>query len=186
MFQDMVKTGDPMLWWMPFLEGVFAVFVGLMFLSAPQAALELVLVLLGLYWLMSGLLAIAGIFSAGHRRNWGVSLLVGLAGITAGLIVLGHPTLSRVILPAALVLGLGALGIVVGILQIVRAVRGQGATAFIVGVLSLLLGVVLIARPLLSGIALPLIFGALNVLAGLALFGVAYSLWRKTRQALSA
>ena len=182
MFQDMVKTGNPMLWWMPFLEGLFALVVGLMFLSAPQAAMELILVLLGLYWLMSGVLAIAGIFSGGRRRSWVVSLLVGLAGIAAGLIVLGHPTLSLVVLPAALVLVLGGMGLFVGILQIIRAIQGEGLTAFIVGALSVLIGIVLLARPLLTGLALPLIFGVLNVLAGLALFVVAYSLWRKTRR----
>jgi uncharacterized membrane protein HdeD (DUF308 family) len=181
MFRNMVRTGNPMLWWMPFLEGVFAVLVGLMFLTAPGAALDLAVVLLGLYWLMSGLLSVTSVFThPDHPHRW-LSLLTGAIGIVAGLVVLGHPTVSTLVVPVSLVVVVGAVGVVLGLLQLIRAIRGEGLTSLLTGGLALVIGLILLARPALSGLALPLIFGVLSVVGGIALFVVAFLLWRRTR-----
>ena len=51
--------------------------------------------------------------------------------IAAGLIVLNHPLLAAVILPATLVIYLGVLGIIIGILAIIGGFAGGGIGNFI-------------------------------------------------------
>ena len=72
------------------------------------------------------------------------SLLIGILGIAAGLLVLNHPLFAAVLLPATLVIYLGVLGIVMGIFAIIGGFSGGGIGSFIFGVLNLLIGILLL------------------------------------------
>ncbi len=54
---------------------------------------------------------------------WIWSLLIGILGIVAGVLVLNHPLFAAILLPATLVIYLGVLGIVMGIFGIIGGFR---------------------------------------------------------------
>lgn len=100
---------------------------------------------------------------------WIWSLLIGLLGIVAGILVLNHPLFAAIILPATLVLYLGVLGIVMGIFGIIGGFAGGGIGSFIFGVLNLLIGILLLSSPAAATLAVPLVFGILLLIEGVAL-----------------
>src|SRR6188508_3234045 len=86
-------------WWIFLLEGIGAVLIGLLLLMAPAATVVAITLFLGFYRLF-----------VDRSVPWYWSLLIGLLGIAAGLLVLNHPLFAAVILPATLVIYLGVLG----------------------------------------------------------------------------
>ncbi|MET0500319.1 MAG: DUF308 domain-containing protein [Candidatus Binatia bacterium] len=97
-------------WWIYLLEGIGAILVGILLLTAPGRTVIAITLFLGWYWLFVGVLELARTFvDRSVPRYW--SLLIGLLGIAAGLMVLNHPLLAAAILPATLVIYLGVLGI---------------------------------------------------------------------------
>ena len=124
-------------WWIYLLEGIGAVLIGLLLLMAPAATIVAITLFLGFYWLFVGVLELVRMF-VDRSVPWYWSLLIGLLGIAAGLLVLNHPLFAAVILPATLVIYLGVLGIVIGIFAIIGGFSGGGIGSFIFGVLNLL------------------------------------------------
>ena len=100
-------------WWIYLLEGIGAILIGLLLLMAPAATVVAITLFLGFYWLFVGVLELVRMF-VDRSVPWYWSLLIGLLGIAAGLLVLNHPLFAAVILPATLVIYLGVLGIVIG------------------------------------------------------------------------
>jgi uncharacterized membrane protein HdeD (DUF308 family) len=120
------------------------------------------------YWLVTGILSIASIFV--DSRLWFLKLLVGLLGIAAGIIVNQHPMWSGLLVPSALTLILGIIGIGIGVLHLVRVFRGAagiplGAAAL--GVLNLGLGILILMIPLLPTLILIYAIATLKVLMGI-------------------
>src|SRR3989304_579793 len=86
-------------WGLILLQGIAAFIIGLFLVTAPAAATLVVVAFVGIYWLVSGILSIVRIFTGANRAHWFWSLVVGIIGIAAGLIVLRHPIYSAVLLP---------------------------------------------------------------------------------------
>ena len=95
------------IWWVFLLQGVMAIILGLMFLTAPGETLLAVVTFLGFYWLITGMLALVRVF-VDRSVPWVWSLLIGIVGILAGIFVLRHPLLAALTVPTALVIVLGA------------------------------------------------------------------------------
>ena len=147
-------------WWIYLLEGIGAVLIGLLLLMAPAATVVAITLFLGFYWLFVGVLELVRMF-VDRSVPWYWSLLIGLLGIAAGLLVLNHPLFAAVILPATLVIYLGVLGIVIGIFAIIGGFSGGGIGSFIFGVLNLLIGILLLSSPVAATLAVPFVFGIL-------------------------
>jgi uncharacterized membrane protein HdeD (DUF308 family) len=155
-------------WWIYLLEGLGAILVGILLLTAPGRTVVAITLFLGWYWLFVGVLELARAF-VDRSVPWYWSLLIGLLGIAAGLMVLNHPLLASAILPATLVIYLGVLGIIIGILAIIGGFTGGGIGNFIFGVLNLLIGILLLSSPIAATLAVPFVFGILLLIEGLAL-----------------
>ena len=68
---------QPSMWWLFLLQGIMAIILGLMFLTAPGATLVALAAFLGFYWLITGILALVRMFV--HRSvPWIWSLIVGI------------------------------------------------------------------------------------------------------------
>jgi uncharacterized membrane protein HdeD (DUF308 family) len=103
--------------------GVLSVIVGFALLRTPFQSIEVFIFVLGVFWLVQGIMTLVAAFAQTAGRNW--RLLSGLLGILAGAIVLVYPISSAVTL--ALVGGvwlviLGAMQVASG-LQL-RSLRG--------------------------------------------------------------
>ncbi len=78
-----------MPWWATLTQGLFSVIIGLMLLTNPGATILVIVQFIGIYWLVTGVFSIAGIFI--DRSLWGWKLLSGIIGTFAGLTVIQHP-----------------------------------------------------------------------------------------------
>lgn len=139
-------------WWLVLLQGIAAVIIGVLLLTNPNETLFALIVLLGIYWLIGGILDLVGLFI--DRSMWGWKLFTGVIGIVAGIVILRHPYWSSVLVPLTLTWVLGIFGIVIGAVAIVRAFMGGGWGVGILGAVSLVLGVILLANPLVSTVVL--------------------------------
>lgn len=155
-------------WWIYLLEGIAAILVGLLLLTAPAETITAIVVFLGFYWLFVGVLELVRMF-VDRSVPWYWSLLIGLLGIVAGLLVLKHPLFAAVILPATLVIYLGVLSVVIGIFAIIGGFAGGGIGSFLFGVLNLLIGILLLSSPVAATLAVPFVFGILLLIEGIAL-----------------
>ena len=167
---EMQKQSAP--WWLVLIEGIFAVIIGLSLISDPAMTINIMVQVLGLYWLLGGILAIVSIFI--NQTNWGWKLLGGILGILAGILVLRHPLWSTVLLPATLVLLIGIGGVIIGLTDLVKAFKGAGWGTAVLGALSLVLGVILLLHPVQAAFASATVVGLLAILGGLVAIIMAF------------
>jgi uncharacterized membrane protein HdeD (DUF308 family) len=120
---------------------------------------------LGIYWLVTGVVSIVGIFV--DSSMWFLKLLAGLLGIAAGIIVIQHPIWSTLLIPTTLTLVLGFIGIGVGVAHLIRTFRGGGWRAALLGVLNIGLGVLILMMPLLATLLLVYAIAILGVVMGI-------------------
>jgi uncharacterized membrane protein HdeD (DUF308 family)/predicted flap endonuclease-1-like 5' DNA nuclease len=152
-------------WWLVLISGFSAILLGLILFAKPAATLIILIQVLGIYWLISGVVSLVSLFW--NRNEWGWKLFNGILGILAGILIIKNPLWSTLLVPTSLAIVLGAVGIVIGILQLVYAFRGAGWGLGVLGALSILLGLLLLARPVIAGLALPFILGGLFIGGGI-------------------
>lgn len=156
------------IWWLFLLEGIAAVLFGMLLLTAPGATLVALAVVLGFYWLAMGVLELVRVF-VDRSVPWIWSLLIGILGVVAGLLVLNHPLFAAVVLPTTLVMYLGILGLVFGAFGIIGAFSGGGVGSFILGAINVLIGLLLLGSPVAAAVAVPFVFGILLLIEGIGL-----------------
>ena len=121
------------------MEGIAAIILGLLLLTSPGATVMILVQVLGLYWLIKGILQIVSIFVDSSR--WGWRLFVGILGIVAGIVILRHPMVSAVLVPSLTVIFVGLLGVTIGVINLIQAFQGSGWGVGILGALSILFGI---------------------------------------------
>ncbi|MCS6845729.1 MAG: DUF308 domain-containing protein [Caldilineales bacterium] len=173
----------PLKWWVPLVQGIVAIIVGVLFLTEPGRTAKIAVFALGVYWLVLGVLDLLGLFR--DRTAWGWKLFSGIIGILAGgLIVngfLGGATaldrlLTTVMVGMALATVIGVLGLIYGILLLISGFRGGGAGAIIIGVITVILALIILFRPLATALALPLVIGIWLIIGGIISVILAFSL----------
>jgi len=100
---------------------------------------------------------------------WFCSLLTGIVGILAGLLVSRHPLLAALTVPTAIDIVLGVQGLIMGAIEIVSGLLGGGIKSFLPGVIYLLVGLFLLGSPIAPVLETPLAFTVLFLVQGVAL-----------------
>ena len=152
-------------WWIIVLEGIISIILGLFLLFQPVETTIILVQILGIFWLLGGVLSILSLLA--DKENMGWKLLSGLIGIIIGIIVFAYPFSPFVVL-ALFVVILGILGIVHGVLRLVWAFKGGGLGTAILGILTIVLGILLLANPLVGAVVLPWIYGIVLAIGGIA------------------
>src|SRR5262245_34092254 len=130
-------------WWILLIEGIAAIIVGiLLFTDTDQTVFTLVL-FLGIWWFIGGIIDLITLFF--DRTRWGWRLFSGILGIVAGLVIIRHPMWAALLVPATLSWVIGIFGIVIGVMEIIRAFQGEGWGTGILGVISVVLGLFLVS-----------------------------------------
>ena len=168
-----LSTRHSSIWWVFLLQGVAGILLGFMLLTDPGATLVVLVTFLGFNRLFTGVMAQVRVF-VDRSVPWIWSLLIGIVGIFAGLVVLHHPLLAALTVPAMIVVVLGVEGLIMGVLDIIGAFSGGGIGSFILGVINLIIGVLLLGAPLAATVAVPLVFGILLLFQGIALIILAF------------
>jgi uncharacterized membrane protein HdeD (DUF308 family) len=129
-------------WWLHLMGGILNIIIGLLLLTTPIKTVILLVLALGIYFLVSGIFTLVGMFV--DHSAWGWKLFIGVVSILAGLVVLRHPLISAVEVPMIIVLVLGVQGLITGIMLLALAFKGGGWGSGIMGALSVLFGIILI------------------------------------------
>jgi uncharacterized membrane protein HdeD (DUF308 family) len=158
--------GKMVPWWLVLLQGIAAVIIGLLLLTATAQTVTFLVVFLGFYWLISGIFGIVSIFV--DSSQWGWKLFLGILGIVAGIIVLNHPLWAAILVPTTLVIVLGIQGIIIGVIGLIQAFQGAGWGVAVLGVLSIIFGLILLFNPMVAGVlALPIVLGIFGIVGGI-------------------
>jgi uncharacterized membrane protein HdeD (DUF308 family) len=164
-------------WWLIMIAGIAAFIVGVLLLISPGVSLVILVQLLGLYWLVTGILSIVSLFV--DRSQWGWKLFAGILGILAGIIILRFPLWSALLIPTVLVLILAIQALIAGVIQIVHAFSGGGWGMGLLGGLNVIFGLILLFRLLPGVIALPIVLGIFAIIGGIAMFIGSFRLRRQ-------
>jgi uncharacterized membrane protein HdeD (DUF308 family) len=146
------RSALPIPWWLLLLEGIAAVLIGILLLTETKSTLYTLVVFLGIYFLITGILDLVMLFV--DQSQWGWKLFSGIIGIVAGVIIIRDPIWASVLVPTTLVWLIGAAGVAIGIIAFVRAFTGGGWAAAILGLISLLLGGLLLFNTVASTVVL--------------------------------
>ena len=161
-------------WWLVLLEGIAILILGILLLIKPGMTTLIFVQFIGIYWLISGIFQIIGIFL--DSSMWGWKLFAGILGILAGIVVVQHPLWSPVVLASTLIIILGIQGIIYGGIGLYQAFRGAGWGAGILGAISILFGIYFLANIGQSTLVLPWAVGVLAVVGGIAAIVMAFRL----------
>ena len=102
-------------WWTVVLRGVLAILFGIVAWSYPGLTLIILMLFIGAFWVIEGLLGLFSVMGGKGNKWWG--LLYAFISIVAGVYVMTRPGISAIVL--SLVIGIWA--IVKGISEIAIA-----------------------------------------------------------------
>lgn len=169
-------------WWVFVLRGVLAILFGIGAFAMPGITLAALIMLYGAYALFDGIVAAIAAFTQrkpGEGFPWSV-LLIGLAGIAAGIVTFMYPGLTALVLLyliAAWYIVRGIFEVLVAI-QLRKEIQGEG-WLIAAGILSVVFGVFLFARPGAGALAViwligmfAILFGIITIMLGLKLKGL--------------
>lgn len=157
-------------WWHLLLEGITAVIIGILLVSFPKETTVVLVQILGIYWFVTGILALVSLFI--DRSQWGWKLLAGVLGILAGIIVVRHPLWSAFLVPFTIVIVLGVQAIIQGIVGLIMSFQGGGWGAALLGVINIILGIFLLSEPVIAASVFPVVLGIVAIALGvIAIFG---------------
>jgi uncharacterized membrane protein HdeD (DUF308 family) len=168
--QQVEESGAP--WWLYLIEGIALIILGLLFMTNTAATTVFAIQVLGIYWLIKGILSIVAIFI--DSSQWGWKLLIGIIGILAGIIILQHPLWSPLVVGSTLIIILGIQGLIIGVVEIIQAFQGAGWGSAILGVLSIIIGIWLLANIGAATLALPWAVGLLAIIGGIIAIVMAF------------
>ena len=162
-----VATENPggIPWWVPLLQGIAAVLIGIFLITNPAATTVFLIQVLGWYWLITGIISIIMIFV--DSSGWGWKLFAGILGILAGFYIVNHPMISTLMVPTVLIIVLAIQGIIIGIINLIQAFQGAGWGAGILGAISIFFGIILLGSPLMAAVALPWVLGIFGIVGGI-------------------
>ncbi len=181
MTAEALAAPKPVKWWFPLVQGILSIIVGALFLMRPVSTSKTAVLILGIYWLILGILDLIGLFR--DRTAWGWKLFTGIIGILAGGIIISGftgdaATLDRFLTTAmvgvTIAWVIGFLGIMYGIIMLISAFRGAGLGAGLLGVLTLVFGFIIIANPVATAAGLPFVIGIWLLIGGLFLIIAAF------------
>jgi|CXWK01.1.fsa_nt_gi uncharacterized membrane protein HdeD (DUF308 family) len=149
-------------WGFLLIQGIAMVIIGAILLWAPakdRIETYLLLVnLLGIYWIISGVLDLAHMFT--DHTGWGWKLFMGLISIMAGFYIVSYPIAAAVALPRVFVLILGIWGLMQGTIALIMAFKGGGWGLGALGIIGIIFGFILIGDYMSLGSGLAMVWAA--------------------------
>jgi uncharacterized membrane protein HdeD (DUF308 family) len=166
-------------WWILALRGAAALLFGILALIWPGITLLFLVALFAAYALISGAVALVGAIRNRTDKGWWLVLLLGVAGLAAGVLAILYPAITALVL----VLLMGANAIVSGALEIAMAVRlrneieGKGEWLLgIAGFVSVVFGVLVLLFPGAGALAMVWLISVYAMTIGILLLIAAFRL----------
>ncbi len=164
-------------WWKVALRGAAAIVFGVLAFIWPGATILALTLLWGAYALIDGVLSLwAAITGGATSPRWWLAV-AGVAGVAAGLATFFWPGVATF----ALLMVIAAWAIVVGVMEIIGAVRlrkeieGEWMLA-LSGILSIVFGVLMVAQPAAGAVGAVWALGAVAIAIGVTFVALALRL----------
>ena len=156
-------------WWMFLARGILSILLGLIAIFWPEVAFASLVLIVGVFALVNGVIAIISAFTSNAKsENWWWLILEGALGILLGAITIFQPqAMARVwlILIAAWLIVAGIFEVITAI-AIRKVIEGE-FWMILAGVVSVLFGFLLLASPSLGIAAIGIIIGLFAILFGI-------------------
>ena len=166
------------------LRGVAAVLFGVLAFAWPGITLAALVIVWGAYALADGILSLVAAYRVRDQGKpfWSL-VIVGLLGIAAGIVTFIWPGMTALLL----LLFIAAWAVVMGIFQIVAAIRLRKEIRNewllgLSGVLSVLFGVIMFAQPGAGALAVILVIAAYAVVFGILLIWLGLRLKKRSER----
>jgi len=151
-------------------RGIAAILFGILTLVWPKLSLAVLVLLFGVFAVISGITAVAAALRNTREQGWGFLLFEGILGILAGGVALVWPGITAL----AFLFLLAAWAILTGILELVAPLAfpmsgGRAALTALTGVVSIIFGILIAAQPASGLLAVVWLIGVYAIV-----FGVMY------------
>ena len=160
-------------WWLVLLRGLVMLLLGIFLISYTEITVTAVILILGIYWLLNGLLDIYRALSGWNQVSDRYLLLTGgLLQLMAGLIIVVWPIFTTSFLTNFTMTMTAIVAVVAGIIAIVRGVRVQQQinnrwTLFVAGIIAILYGLFVFFNPSFpSAQILAMVLGGISMMGG--------------------
>ena len=166
--------------------GIAALALGICLLVWPGATLKVACIVLGIYFLVSGIVRIvSSIVEVGLPGGWRVlGILVGIILVVGGVVVLKNVTISTAMLAVMFTLIVGIGWIMEGVMSLVESWQVQGSGwAIAYGIISILAGFVLLCMPIASTVWLIVFGGCAMIVMGVFAIIRAFTFGRVSKNA---
>jgi uncharacterized membrane protein HdeD (DUF308 family) len=166
-------------WWLLAVRGAAAILFGILALIWPGVTVTALVFLFGAYAIVDGVFSLMGAFArrqlTGFDRFWLV--LIGIAGIVAGIIAFVWPGITALVLLYLIAFW----AIFIGVMQIVAAVRLRREIdnewwLILGGAAAVLFGVIAIIAPGAGAVSLVWLIAIYAIVFGAALLALAFRL----------
>jgi len=107
--------------WITLARSVLALTLGLGLILHPDKTRPMLVNFIGMFWLMGGMMSLRWGVSGERARR--MSVVVGIVGIVAGVLILGRFLLAQIVGEAPIVLVLGAVIVLTGMVHVFEGFR---------------------------------------------------------------
>jgi uncharacterized membrane protein HdeD (DUF308 family) len=179
----MVTTTASRYWWIFLLRGIVALLIGLLALFVPGVAFASLVIFLGAFMFVDGILSIiAGISARKKVSGWEWYIGSGIFGVLIGIITFINPFATAV----ALVYTAALWAIVVGLAEMAIAFRLRkdltGEGWYIAGgILTIIFGILILVNPTAGAFTLTMVFGIYAIAAAVMLMSLGFRLKKRNK-----
>jgi uncharacterized membrane protein HdeD (DUF308 family) len=161
-----LRTQFARRWWVILLRGIFAILFGILAFTYPGLTLASLVMVYGIFVFADGLTALFG----GYGNSLWPSLLVGLAGVGAGLLTFFYPGVTALVL----LYFIAAWAVLKGIFEIAIALKLREVITgewvlVLAGLLSVAFGILVFVFPGAGALSVIWLIGAYALAFGLLL-----------------
>jgi len=168
-------------WWVMLLRGILAIILGLFAFFKPACMIIGLVQLMGLFFLLDGVLLILGAitgFTGGSR--W-LALLGGIFYMLAGIAIFSSPLLSALVTEAFVIYLMAFFVLITGIMRIATAIRLWKTSEhkwllLVEGIIGIVFAIILIESPIVSAVVLMRIVGVIAVMLAISMIILAFGL----------
>jgi uncharacterized membrane protein HdeD (DUF308 family) len=174
-------------WWLLLLRGIAAIIFGFLAFIWPGLTLLTLVLFYGAFALLDGVLSLWAAFSGGGKPapTWWL-IIVGIAGIAAGIVTFVWPGITAILL----VLFIGAWAFIHGIFQIIGAIQLRKEidnewTLILGGIVSVLFGAIVFFAPGAGALGLVWAIAAYSIVFGALLVALSLRLRKHRHEGLT-
>ena len=151
-------------------RSIAAILFGILTLVWPKLSLAVLVLLFGIFAVISGITAVAAALRNTKEQGWGLLLFEGILGILVGVVALVWPGITAL----AFLFLLAAWAILTGILELVAPLSfsmsgGRAVLMVLAGLVSVIFGILIAAQPAAGLLAVVWLIGVYAIV-----FGVMY------------